>query len=251
MLQITFTKWEEILLITPEIAETFVFRGQSYEGWHLATRQERNFSTSSAVKSEENLVRAFDSIFPSSLVNSKKSAFVEFLLNRHYSGEHLRFLDFSESFLVALYFALLEEGSSKSAVFAVNKNLLFTESFEHLRNEEKRSSFSVSELIVEEKEFLYDIVSKKKTDLGFLYLRPLKNNKQQLAQQTVHLVPKQINIPFSRNFQDLAVEVKKASEIDKYLYLYPVIKFIIPSTLRSEIIKYFQMTNISDKTLLL
>lgn len=69
---------------------------------------------------EKELIQYFETLYPTSLPLTKNMAFLEFVLNKHNYGQHVRILDFSKSLYVALWFAMNGE-AKESSIYAINK----------------------------------------------------------------------------------------------------------------------------------
>lgn len=244
-IEITLNDWKDIHKLTPAIAEQFVFRGQSFETWDLKTKQRRYFDLNDAIEQEAILLSDFDRIYPKILSNTRCAAFLEYALQKHYAGENLRFLDFTNSFLIALYFAL-KEGNNNSSVYALNITHLYSDALDLLNNRERKNQFSELELSHVNTDYFHQVLVNSISSKGLIALQPLETNSKALKQQTIHVIPKRIDIAFIRNLPYSHKKVLDSNKIDNYLYQYPLIKFIIPAKLRSEICDYLQMVNITE-----
>lgn len=117
--------WEEVLLLKKHL-DRWLFRGQKRADWVLKTTLERAFEFRDI---DKRLIPQFELI---SLNDFRKIAhnfssklpdyddrFAWFALMQHY-GSPTRLLDFTESFYIAAYFALLDAKDS-CAIWAINR----------------------------------------------------------------------------------------------------------------------------------
>lgn len=192
----------------------FVFRGQGNSDWQLKTslaRMVENHHPSYMDKKlpaiyEHKMMEEFQWKYPSyeKLNIPKPDEAIEWLsLMQHY-GSPTRMLDFSYSMYVALFMAIDGSFYEKSAIWAINKNVLSTKVFDRYRSEHSVNVVSHSEL----DDYIYKEANKSinnrfmgnaNASVGqFLYLaRPRFSNERINRQQGLFIIPSSIEVDFN------------------------------------------------------
>lgn len=246
--RVNITSVKDICDITQNVIGKYVFRGQEFQGWYLFPKQEREFSKEEVKAYNKKVLDDFNKVFPSSLEGIKGQAFAEFLLKKHEQGDDLKLLDFTKSFLVAVYFAIKDRSVSKSAVYAVSIAGVLSNFFYELTNESKRE-YHISEVEKYGRIKLYDYCSNNKT--GIFYLEPDKNHSNSKYQQTVYLLNSSTDKNFSVSCGFDKYTDKSVSEFLKINSAFTIVKFIISSELKDDILDYLNFVNINDNTLMI
>lgn len=125
-LEVEIDNWSEVFKLDHYFLSQNIFRGQSDSNWKLSTAIERAKISgkypywSDYVNEERWMIDEFKRKFHlyNQQNNEPENNFEYLAIMQHY-GAPTRLLDFSESFFIALYFAIMDS-SAQSTIFAVN-----------------------------------------------------------------------------------------------------------------------------------
>ena len=213
-----------------DIAELFyrghwIFRGQADDSWPLSSSLERELSrvgTQHSLAYERailNGIRLASSSYPECR-DLEWDDYLSWLALLQHHGCKTRLVDFTESFYVALYFALrdlpcISDGKSTgvSTVWAISRYFLD-------REPERLRVHTVTDGCKMRDYELFDIPGKQSWDLantvisnyqdslgyesprGVAYYKPTRLTSRMIAQQGIFLVPLDIGISFQENLFD-------------------------------------------------
>ena len=289
---------EDIFSFLDEMRKTttkFIYRGQGNANWKLRTSLERNLNIlrEHILKNDEDSMwRAFievNGIEQSVLYDFKRMAhhfisqdipddedIIEWLsLIQHYHGQ-TRLLDFTYSFFVALYFAIVDNLKDRchAAVYILNP-FVVNQLGKLIKDVDTNSKIVKNKNIPRNEYWSYhlaEIVAAyfldkreiiKLNPYGVIIVEPYRKNKRILMQNGCFLFPLNTGVPLVRNlekmfdnfvikennYESLAAirnikEFKIAELIDHAL-----LKLIIPEYLKNDIYYYLMLMNINDNTL--
>lgn len=270
--------WNDIFRLNQRFMSNFVFRGQGNSDWQLKTslaRMVENHHPSYIDKKlpaiyEHKMMEEFKWKYPSyeKLNIPKPDEAIEWLsLMQHY-GSPTRMLDFSYSMYVALFMAIDGSFFQKSAIWAINENVLTAKVFEKYRSEYSVNSVSSSELNAytykdanESINNRFIVRNTNETVKHFLYLtRPHLSNERINRQQGLFIIPSSIEVDFidilkgyfnnsftgNMEFDD----VVKMSDSHHYAQdSVSVLKIEIPLKLKYGISNVLRQMNISSETM--
>ncbi len=264
-------KYEDCIIRVKDISDIFVlaerldfhvFRGQGQD-CEIKSRLARileklEIEEGNYKNREHNIIDEFKArieLYRDFNVNTKD--YVECCsLIQHYGGP-TRLIDFTDSFFVALFFAVENiESAYDAAIWGFAEHIL---SDIYSRKESLKLSFGnirkvQCEKMVEKANQIFKI-EKEKED-GLLVVRPMRKNERLSRQQGLFLMQKNIKISFmdnlnkgfSRDFENNAKEVT-LSDLNGIHYCVFVIKIIIPARLKSFIRTELLRMNINHETL--
>jgi hypothetical protein len=215
----------------------FAFRGQENTKWPLETTLYREYTRlgkkpgeKSLFDAELKLLREFQrhyKHFETARPIDPKDYYEWFSVMRHY-GAPSRFLDFSYSFYVALYFAsdnvsFQDEDTVSFAVYAINRPWLEKQYKQFLppdihnlyadpiHGDSLGTSYPIQEQIVNSKDSPFKSV---------ININPFHINSRLALQKGLFLFPTDINCPFMENLQTMLVSDAGAHLNDKVLKIH-------------------------------
>ncbi|MCH7530111.1 FRG domain-containing protein [Patescibacteria group bacterium] len=244
-------KYEDCIIRIKDISDIFmlaerldfhVFRGQGQD-WEIESRLSRilkplKIDEWNYKNREHNIIDEFKArieLYRDFNVNTKD--YVECCsLIQHYGGP-TRLIDFTDSFFVAVFFAIENIESNHDAVIWGFADFILGDI--NCRNELIKPSFGnrrkvQHEKMVEKANQIFNNEEEKET--GLLVIRPRRKNERLSRQQGLFLMHENIKISFmdnlnkcfSRDFEENAKEVT-LSDLNELHYLVFVIKIIIPA----------------------
>lgn len=268
----------EILNISNILASDFVFRGHANSSWDISSSMERELSRRFTPDPTRWFETSIQSEFEKSVLQKIKSApnieqhadlgekddFSWLALLQHY-GCKTRLVDFTESFYVALYFAVRDLPDTNAAVWVIKTSSL-DEKLSVLYN--KNSSIYYQKLHPLSKEEISRRLvnnSIEWTDryidnkhLAIAYGKPEHPNKRMDAQQGLFLCPLNLKRTFKENLtiglgltgkKEPVVRLKNMDELIDAANTEKVLKICIPKTLHKSILKDLRMMDIDEATL--
>ena len=219
---------------------TWLFRGQEDAGWRLQSSLDREVaerSTADLLEAERSNIDLFRA--NSKLLNQCWESDIDALIAMQHHEAKTRLVDFSTSLMVALFFAFENPhaGGKERAVFAVNFNALCMSDPLRLRYEkysadanlramlQERIKLGLGRSILVEDIDFRKFVSHEANEVirhgcgenGILPLYTAANNKRQLAQAGVQLMPLSFR-PFAENLA-AALSIDALKEIDTPSYV--------------------------------
>lgn len=264
-------KYEDYIVQVEDISDIFmlaerldfhVFRGQGQD-WEIKSRLVRileklKIEEGNYKNREHNIIDEFKSrieLYRDFNVDTKD--YVECCsLIQHYGGP-TRLIDFTDSFFLALFFAIDDiESTHDGIIWGFNEYILGDKNF---RKKPLKSSFVnirkvQREKMVEEANQLF--MKEEEKEAGLLVIRPTRKNERLSRQQGLFLMQKNITISFMDNLKkDFLVYFEKdaktvtVSDLNELHYFVFVIKIIIPARLKSLIRTELLRMNINHETL--
>lgn len=269
--------WNDIFRLNQRFMSNFVFRGQGNSDWQLKTslaRMVENHHPNYIEKKlpaiyEHKMMEEFQWKYPSyeKLNIPKPDEAIEWLsLMQHY-GSPTRMLDFSYSMYVALFMAIDGSFFQKSAIWAINKNVLTAKVFEKYRTVHSVDTVSGSELNAytykEANESINNrFIGNTNASVGqFLYLtRPHLSNERINRQQGLFIIPSSIEVDINyilKAYYDSSFtgnmkfdDVVKMSDSHNYGQdTISLLKIEIPINLKYGISNVLRQMNISSETM--
>jgi hypothetical protein len=226
----------------------WVFRGHKDASWCLETTLERavrkQLGTSlkeEAERWEHKLTRQFQRIAPMHLAQPPgEQSWIEWLaLLRHYGGPS-RLLDWTYSFLIALFQAVETANDTQDcAVWALDVDWWKRKVMEQIpelkdvRN--KNDPHSREE---------FDVIRKMKGKLGIWPVNAFRLNERLHAQQGVFVLPLDVSSSFMENLKGSLRDSGKPQDGRDHIW-----KIIIPSKIRKECLIELQRMNIQNQSL--
>lgn len=250
------------IFVLAERLHTHVFRGQGQD-WRIKSRLVRvleklGVDVFNYKNREHNIISEFKSrieLYRDFNVNTKD--YVECCsLIQHYGGP-TRLIDFTDSFFVALFFAVGDIESDRDAIVWGFDEVSLRDI--HFKEKPLKSSFGNRRRAQEEG--LVDIANKvfeieEEKDTGLLLIRPNRKNERLSRQQGLFLMQKNIKVSFMDNLKEGFLEYFKENaknltipELNEIHFCVSIIKIIIPAHLKSYIRTELLRMNINHETL--
>jgi len=258
-IELNITKTEDIHYLCC-FGENWLFRGQNNKDWKLKTSIEREIEKSGnndTTYLERNLISYFQRQAHSFIDNlPEERNYIAWLSYIQHHGGVTRLLDFSRSMYIGLYFAVRKlDFSSDSALWGINYGKLW-----ECLSDFHQINYTSSNYVEFNKYTFWNFGDGRSFKEVILHFEPHFMNKRMSAQQGTFLIPSHYIIPFEeallKTFQmDLSTfEGNKPIQIDSnnsYAISQNanIIKVIIPSYLRKEILHLLNKMNINEKTL--
>ncbi|PKN72984.1 MAG: hypothetical protein CVU52_07430, partial [Deltaproteobacteria bacterium HGW-Deltaproteobacteria-10] len=275
--KLTVDSWEKINSLEDKLSEGgssgWIFRGQTDESWQLSTNFEReaaNYPRSNDAywfrNREKYILQDFQrgaNKYSNNL--PEQDNYVEWLsLLQHYGGP-TRFLDFTYSFYIALFFSMekpfIKKTGGNSAIWAVNINKLMDHLSELPAYTSIKKTDGYDKRVEGYGKCAKDIFDARKSDDVVLLIDPYRQNERIAVQQGVFLFPGNIEKHFEFNmcslfklgFEKLSDENANRIELaevkkDKFSEM-SIIKIIVPDELRSDILFKLRNMNITSASL--
>jgi hypothetical protein len=231
---------EEIFRIF-DTSEKHIFRGQRDYSWNLSTTFERevgkiNHNCWSDL--EQKIILEFKRKAHHYLSDLPQSEIEWLALMQHY-GSPTRLLDFTRSFLVALYFAV-ENTSCDSAVWSIDTSH-FIESSEPAWKDSLLSTYSK-----EAEDKIAEIVTNRQnTASGIIIVEPYRQNRRFAIQKGVFVFPKNIQDSFEENLKRHLSVAKGTCFMENHA----IKKVQIPHKYHLRILYLLNKLNINSETL--
>ncbi|MBN1070763.1 FRG domain-containing protein [Clostridium botulinum] len=255
----TIKSWKDCINLFRHI-NTWVFRGQSNSSWPLQTSLQRaatvnNLDIREIPKIESKIINKFQRrAFHYIEKTPKKEDTLEWLsLIQHYGGP-TRLLDFSYSYYVALYFSM-EQALEESAVFCLNKNLIYQKGIEteRWRGLKYDSSYGT-------REYCNEILGEQTASPLVMLIEPFNMHDRLSRQQGLFAVPFEGHQGFEYNlsltvdrFRKELPESKKINEYENLINSLNeecvLLKVKILKDFHNEIRKELKLMNITSETL--
>lgn len=265
---------EEALDISDALGTDWVFRGQASDEWPISSSLERECGR--LYKSEPNYPdrkKWFDlliySEFETITLAKIKSAPVDVqrddipehdsyswlaLLQHH--GCKTRLVDFTESFRIALYFAVREMPDSDAAVWAIRKSALGAK----IRSLSDRSGSDLTEeemsRIQVSRSISWPDGYANEWSLALAYGKPERSNERMTKQEGLFVIPLNVNRLFRENLsKGLGVDWETLNEIDNWdafreaAQTAIVLKIIIPRDEHNRLLSDLAKMGISEAAL--
>jgi hypothetical protein len=264
-------KYEDCIIRVTDISDIFVlaerldfhvFRGQGQD-WEIKSRLARileklKVEVGNYKNREHNIIDEFKArieLYRDFNINTKD--YVECCsLIQHYGGP-TRLIDFTDSFFVALFFAVENVESTHDAIVWGFADFILSDI--DRRDEPLKPRFgnfrkAHHEEMVEKANQIFN--NEEEKEAGLLVVRPKRKNERLSRQQGLFLMQKNIKISFmdnlnkgfSRDFENHAKTVT-LSDLNELHYNVFVIKIIIPARLKSFIRTELLRMNINYETL--
>jgi hypothetical protein len=259
----------EIVDVPDIFGTSWFFRGQADSEWAISSSLEREVDRliSNRKASIINILSEFEA---ASLVKIKSASSIEpqigtgdrddfswlALLQHH--GCKTRLVDFTESFYVALYFAVRDLSGVDAAVWAIGKSVLDAK----IILLGQQHGFEMSEIEMPRRlvNNSIELPDRYQDDgnLAIVYSKPERLNQRIIAQQGLFLCPLNLKNSFMENLTiGLGLSgnkkpVKKLSNLDEFkeaAKIEKVIKICIPKTEHRNLLFHLRKMNISDATL--
>lgn len=248
MRTITLRKWSQLEKL--DVAFPFdYFRGQADASWELSTSLYRALRSRDRIDGITNteywMLRDFKrgaSRYLSSV--PEEDDYIGWLSLMQHHGAPTRLLDFTESFYVACYFALVDSRTD-CAVWAIDQDFLlriseaaFGYRRSGLRDEwEDRSTMEANKYLAS---FLKSAnQSENDIDLyGVIPVIPFKTHTRQSAQQGLFLMPLDVESSIHQNFKP---SIKRGER--------QITKIVLKNDLRQEAMGHLREMNITAETL--
>jgi hypothetical protein len=265
-------KYEDCIIRVKDISDIFVlaerldfhvFRGQEQQDWEIKSRLARileklKVEVGNYKNREHNIIDEFKArieLYRDFNINTKD--YVECCsLIQHYGGP-TRLIDFTDSFFVALFFAVENVESTHDAIVWGFADFILSDI--DRRDEPLKPRFgnfrkAHHEEMVEKANQIFN--NEEEKEAGLLVVRPKRKNERLSRQQGLFLMQKNIKISFmdnlnkgfSRDFENHAKTVT-LSDLNELHYNVFVIKIIIPARLKSFIRTELLRMNINYETL--
>ena len=256
LITLKLSKWSDVYAIS-DLLKTRIFRGQKEESWGLTTSLERVLKNDLTMYKdvEERILTEFKRAAHLYLDRLPQAEdWIEWLsLIQHYDGL-TRLLDFSKSLFIALFFALEQDTSNNSSIWAINGYTVLTK----LRNygymaDEKYFNYD------QNGKFFNDSFRKSYNKYSVGFARPFRFNERLINQQGTFLFPLNLNYSFEENlFGMLNVDQNDVKNlvfndnddlINDELIRAPIIKIIIENKFRHEGFNNLLKMNINHRTM--
>lgn len=199
------SKSSEIIDVADALHTDWVFRGHTETGWAIESSLEREMkkreNEDPAQFEAETLkqIKLATSFSECQALDGKDDFSWLALLQHH--GCKTRLVDFTESFYVALYFALQDLPDGASAVWAIRKSAL--DSKINSLGQDNNSSLSEEkmsrDLINRSIELPTAYENSQDKEIAIAYGKPEKSNLRMSAQEGLFLCPLNLNLPFMVN----------------------------------------------------
>lgn len=225
------------------LSEKYVFRGHKDYSWCLATTFERAVSAvdnKSWGELEEKIILEFKRRAHHYISDLPQSE-VEWLALMQHHGSPTRLLDFTRSFLIALYFAV-ENASCDSAVWAIDTSY-FIKRPEPVWKDHLLSTYCKDA----EDEVNQILKNSESSKSGIIFVEPFKQNQRLAIQKGVFAFSKNIQKSFGENTVENLKSFKQDHESDSPKYVAQKIR--IPKKYHIEIITLLDRMNINSATL--
>ncbi len=209
---ITVKSWNDIAKHSEELITSqnrFVFRGQSNAEWDLKTSLERAAGRLSIdyykiPEIEKGLIRKFQREAYLYIKHPPDDNDVmQWLALMQHHGAPTRLLDWTYSFLIAVYFALEHaEPDSECAVWVIDYDWLRERGLSKLPKEKRDQIKDDRDL---KKLETVDVLFDSSSPIASVYrLNPFRLNQRLILQQGLFLAPGDISRPFMYNLQELS-----------------------------------------------
>lgn len=278
----TMEKWNDIISFNPKFLKRFIFRGQSDSNWKLSTSLERLINC----HNPNWIDPAVPGIYESEMLADFKWRYplyekynipelednVEWLTLMQHYGCATRLLDFTRSIFVALFMALDNSFTDSSCIWALNKNIFTSKTFEIYRKEQNmKSPSSVPHSLLEQysrdkANKLIGVIPINDIEKELLIINPKYCNERISIQQGLFIMPTDIRVSFDdcltsfiKNCNPAPEEVKvKSKDLLDYSYdrwganaqndiLF--FKFEIPNNFKFKLTQLLNQMNITSETL--
>lgn len=222
----TVQNWDEVIEINQAFLSSssrFAFRGQKCAKWELKTSIERvaeRFSIDfyKLPKIEKGLIRKFQReayLYLKNPPDDNDGMQWRALMQHH--GAPTRLLDWTYSFLIAVYFAIENaDPGTQCAVWAIDYDWLREYGLSKLPNEKMdkiKNDYDLKER--ETVEILFDSSS----PISSIYrLNPNRLNQRLILQQGLFLAPGDISRPFMYNLQQLSEDNDLNNYVQKIIF---------------------------------
>ncbi len=268
--------WNDIFRLNQRFMSNFVFRGQGNADWGLETslvrmveRHHPNYvdKTMPAIY-EQRMMDEFQwkyPIYDKSHIPGPDESIEWLSLMQHY-GSPTRMLDFSYSMYVAMFMAIDGSFFEKSAIWALNKNVLSEKVFAKFRAERNTNIVATADL----DRYTYNeattainrrfVIFKEKPELLLYATRPHLSNERINRQQGLFVIPSSIE----DGFEDILKDYYDASFCGKMSFddvvrlsidhsygqhTVSVLKIEIPKKLKYGISNVLRQMNITSETM--
>lgn len=251
--------WKELKdYLQSMVHDSWYFRGQGNTAWNLTSSLERT----QMLHRERELMREFKrGATPYIPLERVPSSTLEWMAMMQHYGTPTRLLDMTKSPYVSTFFAMSESfpGTEFRAMWAINfREILREIATAHAGNPKfgplKSADFEKT-LILDNEDFKKIYLSRyfDPDDLTpplILPIMPYSKNERLTIQQGLFLCPTRIMDGTSfMNLEPLSLEDNLINTFEGHLTKKAVIKFVIPSKLRGEILTDLDYMNINDATL--
>lgn len=257
---ITLDNWSKILDHAPQ-DKRYIYRGQSSAEWDIECSLKRTLEFNRKAYdvdsfdlrvAERKSLKTFKSrahLYLNDLPN--KDDDIAWLSVMQHHGTPTRLIDFSWSFYVSMYFALIgasddsciwaiDEGSLRaaSARYAGNQHVIDNKN-SGLRYGELEASYNSANTIMKNNRFGEE--EEEKESLGVLILEVERQIPRIAIQQGLFLFPCSYNGTFTENLASLALQKRGVCP--------PIIKFVIPYENRDDYLMHLAVMNITAETI--
>jgi len=269
-LAITFDTWSDVKNIASYL-KNFAFRGQRESDWELTTTLERSWE-----ENKRHLTLKDRSIIESRILDAfirrahhfvpnppDSTASIEWIsLLQHYGGP-TRFLDFSWSFYIAIFFAV-EKATRDAAVWAINiprqRGALLEKIDGFVDIDSPYNAFADTRQNV----FAQQVInSYRESDGNFVIaIDPVIMNDRQAAQQGLFLMQSSVQKSFEENLagtfdfdpiqfrlEENIYKYDSSSHTEKLLLDTWVVKIVLPKSMHCEILNDLWKMNINAASL--
>lgn len=268
--------WNDIFRLNQQFMSNFIFRGQGDAEWPLATSLARMVRNHHPYMKDKLLTASYEERMMSEFKWKYQSyekvqipadiESIEWLsLMQHY-GSPTRMLDFSYSMYIALFMAIDGSFSKKSAIWALNKNVLQSKVIEKY-SKEKNVNFMPTKDI---EDYIYEeatnainrkFVVKEDGIVNYLYpTRPHLSNERINRQQGLFVIPSTIDIGFEEILKEyyddnlnvsmeFAEVIRLADSNRLNQQAVSVLKIEIPKDLKYGLTNVLRQMNITSETM--
>lgn len=243
------------------LSSAFLFRGQNDSNWKLETSLERQVKEKRSCPGQELIMlKEFQRrahIYANNTPNYNNT--IEWLALLQHYGCPTRLLDFSRSMFIGAYFAVENYLSDRNAaVWCINQIAMY-----HVYKESANLHFLASNDNNFDQDHLNNYINNPKKIDGTISITPFKMNDRLMVQQGTFVLPLNTNKTFEHNlFSTFGVnadiqnhsQLLKFAETDfmeiaKIMLSGSIIKLIIPSKIKKDILFFLKQFNIEPQYL--
>ncbi|EGG93273.1 hypothetical protein IMCC1989_1413 [gamma proteobacterium IMCC1989] len=257
---VTLDRWSKILDHAPQ-DKRYIYRGQSSAEWSIEcslrrtlefNRKMYNVDSFDLRIAERKSLKTFKSrahLYLKDLPDEDDD--IAWLSVMQHHGTPTRLIDFSWSFYVSMYFALIG-ASDDCCIWAINESSLRSSAARYAKNQhginnqisglrygELEASYSSANMIMKHNRFGEE--EEEQESLGVLILEVEKQIPRIAIQQGLFLFPCSYDGTFVENLASLKLQKKGGWS--------PIVKFVIPYENRDDFLMHLAVMNITAETI--